>query len=76
MSDIYRDSSFVPCIRAKYHPKVSVMFRRRPERPAHVRDTCDLCWFSQKMDNGTIIVNATHALHHKSPDSKPEKDSL
>ena len=39
---------------------------------------CPMCYFKKKVENGTLIKrnSSIFEFHHKSTDSKPEKDSL
>lgn len=45
------------------------------KKPSYKYDFCDLCLYEIQKRNGTLPITQGY-VHHKSPDSKPEKDSL
>jgi len=64
--------SWVDCNPSFSHKGVSVKFFKRP---GYLHDFCDLCLYEIQKRNGTLPLSNTF-YRHKSPDSKPEKDTL
>lgn len=76
--------SWVDCTFGLTHPRLllgkPVKFFRKPTRPAHLMDICDLCLFKKREENGTLLqsphgsMSSAQVMHSAS--CTPERDSL
>ena len=67
--------SWLPCTLRKAHKRVSVFYWREWDRSFNF---CDLCLDEIQKENktGAYAIRTPVLINHKSPDSKPEKNSL